>query len=42
MNTALSKKLATTKRSIEYIEGGHNLLDENRKCLIQMIKRIIL
>ncbi len=40
-NPLMTKKLAQTKRTIEYFEGGHNILTENKEFLINILKRVI-
>ncbi|KAM3135048.1 hypothetical protein pb186bvf_012872 [Paramecium bursaria] len=39
-NVAISKKISSTRRTINYIEGGHQILYENRDSLIQIISQI--
>jgi hypothetical protein len=40
-NPLMTKKLATTKRTIEYFEGGHSVLYENKDYLMNILKRVI-
>ncbi|CAD8110719.1 unnamed protein product [Paramecium primaurelia] len=39
-NVALSKKIQMNKRTIQYIEGGHSVLYENKDQLVQILNRL--
>ncbi|CAD8195722.1 unnamed protein product [Paramecium pentaurelia] len=39
-NVALSKKIQMNKRTVQYIEGGHSVLYENKDQLVQILNRL--